>query len=44
MAGIEIMVYLSRQKKDTYFFVLRSILCNFAIRDGELTLSRHKKD
>ncbi|SEV81427.1 hypothetical protein SAMN04487850_0143 [Prevotella aff. ruminicola Tc2-24] len=31
-------------KKETSFFVLRSTFSNFAIRDGELTPSRHKKD
>ena len=33
-----------KEEKMSFPFVFLSFFCNFAIKDGELTWSRHKKD
>jgi len=40
----ELTLHSEMKRKASFPFAFHSFFRNFAIRDGELTLSRHKKD
>ena len=40
----ELTMHSEMKRKTSFPFAFLSFFRNFAIRDGELTLSRHKKD